>query len=361
METAIETKTVTDAAGLTALDRAVEIIVRTPPTNGGARLIPCLIGPTGAGKTARVRQFADRVGLPVRRLLLGTMLPEDVLGLPKVTGNQTRWSVPEWATAPCVLFLDELDKARPDVLSTVLTLLAERRVRDLELPQDTIIIAAMQPVEPETWLSDETGRALSARLVFLPVTADLAYINRHYRLDLSGLALDEAPALPVLPRPSLRQIDWICHALRLHSAAPADVMAMLWAGIFAEPYIAELQARIEAQAVHVLTGEAVIKRLNEKPDLLANLSIPELAGLAPDVLQHGTPDTWERVIYRVWVEGGPDDAQAFLRQGYDGLVARLDESNSIEVAAGAPTEDVVNAINRVTRRIADTWLDRRKK
>lgn len=177
---------------------------------------PALIGYTGAGKTTTVKRVADEMNLKVKVLLLGTMLPEDILGLPKATTKETHWTVPDWARdcidEPHLIFMDELDKANPSCLSAVLTLMTDLRIRNIKLHPDTKIIVAMQPVD-ETFLADQTGEAICARVVFFPIPYENActYLAGKHNVDDSALKelFKDAPeiSIPRLDRPSPRQID----------------------------------------------------------------------------------------------------------------------------------------------------------
>jgi hypothetical protein len=178
---------------------------------GKPALIPCLVGPTGCGKTQRVIQLAQAPELALKgvvRLLLGQHLPEDIGGIPRISQNHTGW-VTDFALTrdlhraveePVLLFLDEIDKARPEVHATVLTLKADRIIRDQKLHPGTVIVAAGQPVSAEAWLSDETHQALSARMVWLKQTHDWDYVRKEVNMPLAWLqSTDPAFIAPILP------------------------------------------------------------------------------------------------------------------------------------------------------------------
>lgn len=185
-----------------------------------ASVIPCLIGPTGCGKTTRAENYAKALGLELVKILPGTSLPEDILGLPKVIEKKgghpiSVWSLPDWAKVaierPSLIFIDELDKAREECIAALLTLIASREVRGVKLHKDTLLLAAMQPVVPEEFISSETGKALAARLVFIPVKYDLSYIENKHLLtfDLGDIIEPcENIKVPVLPEVSTRQLDY---------------------------------------------------------------------------------------------------------------------------------------------------------
>ena len=342
-----------------ALEQALRSIIALKPSGAAEHLTPCLIGPTGAGKTSRAQSLAR--GLPMVRLLLGTMMAEDVLGLPRVRGGRTIWALPEWfdSEKPICLFLDELDKAKPEVLSTVLTLLAERRIRQHTLHPASIVIAAMQPVDPAVWLADETGRALSARLVFLPVQYDWQWLEGQLGINLAGLPNQEI-RLPVLPFPSTRQVSWLVQWDRAnYKKIPADVRDLVWYGVLTKEWADELRGRLDSSVP--MSPEDVVRTLNEDPSRVSKLSVGELVALSADTLHHGTPAVWEEAIVKVWTEGTQDEAEAYLSSAYNELVSRIGTQGELEIAAGHPEEEVAAALNRAAVRIAKVWKARRDK
>ena len=81
---------------------------------------PVLVrGRHGVGKSQVVYQFASNAGLPVVERRASQMTEGDLLGLPSTDGNVTSWNPPEWFKTACetpvVLFLDEVDRATPEV------------------------------------------------------------------------------------------------------------------------------------------------------------------------------------------------------------------------------------------------------
>ena len=74
-------------------------------------------GPPGIGKSSLVRDFADAVGLPCQTLLGTQLAPEDLIGVPQLVGDRSRFAPPESIARdePYVLFLDELNASSADV------------------------------------------------------------------------------------------------------------------------------------------------------------------------------------------------------------------------------------------------------
>ena len=83
---------------------------------------PVLIrGRHGIGKSCVVYQTAEGLGLPVVERRASQMTEGDLMGLPSVDGNSTKWNAPDWFKNACdnavVLFLDEVDCASMESLS----------------------------------------------------------------------------------------------------------------------------------------------------------------------------------------------------------------------------------------------------
>ena len=77
---------------------------------------PVLIrGKHGIGKSEQVYQFANAVGKRVVERRASQMTEGDLIGLPKIEGNSTKWNPPDWFKTACdegvVLFFDEVDRA----------------------------------------------------------------------------------------------------------------------------------------------------------------------------------------------------------------------------------------------------------
>lgn len=298
--------------------------------DGAGRMTPCLIGPTGVGKTARVEQLACEHGMPLLRVLLGTSLPEDVLGLPRVVetahGYVTRWAVAEtWVRAseePCVVLLDEIDKAHPATHGAVLTLLWSREVHGLRLHPDTMLIAAMQPVVPDEWLSDETGRALSARLVYVPVaeTDAWAHIQEVHKVDLGLItAAGEPPVLPILPRPAPRQVDWW-----LRFAAHHPVFAeQAAAGMFTPDVTRALMGVLRDEGSTIV--ESSLRRLfaeGRGGEAVASAPISVLIACVDAILMDGMPEDLVALIRRIDLEASTDEITALLHAVHEFVDSR---------------------------------------
>ena len=107
-----------------------------------------LTGRHGIGKSQILTKYFESAGMTVKTLFLGQMSdPGDLLGLPskdEATGK-TIFMPPYWFPLdgkPIVLFLDELNRARPEILQTVMDLVLNRKLAGRALPEGSRIISA---------------------------------------------------------------------------------------------------------------------------------------------------------------------------------------------------------------------------
>lgn len=115
-----------------------------------------LLGKHGIGKSEILTDYFQKQNMKVVTLFLGQMSdPGDIIGLPSkleskdASGNvtsQTDFTPPYWFPVdgkPIVLFLDELNRARPEILQTVMDLTLNRKLAGKALPEGSRVIAAV--------------------------------------------------------------------------------------------------------------------------------------------------------------------------------------------------------------------------
>ncbi len=108
-----------------------------------------LVGRHGIGKSEILTGYYTGKGMPVVGLFLGQMSdPGDLIGIPtknEKTGK-TDFMPPYWFPLdgkPIVLFLDELNRARPEILQTIMDLALNRTLAGHRLPEGSRIISAV--------------------------------------------------------------------------------------------------------------------------------------------------------------------------------------------------------------------------
>lgn len=124
------------------------LLESTPPSHN-----IMLSGKHGIGKSKIITDFFTAKGQKVVTLFLGQMSdPGDLIGLPdkdEETGK-TIFMPPYWfptENQPVVLFLDELNRARPELLQTIMDLALNRKLAGRELPAGSRIVSAVNDGE----------------------------------------------------------------------------------------------------------------------------------------------------------------------------------------------------------------------
>ncbi len=101
----------------------------------------------GVGKSTVVYQIAKNHNRPVVERRASQMTEGDLLGLPKVEGECTTWLPPDWLKRACdepvYLFIDEIDRATPEVRQGFFELTDSRKIAGHHLHPDTVIFAAV--------------------------------------------------------------------------------------------------------------------------------------------------------------------------------------------------------------------------
>lgn len=149
-------------------------------------LTPFLMGVHGVGKSASVRQYAKEKGIGFTDLRLGNMDIGDLIGLPysekcPVTGETImRFARPDWfpIEGEGVLFLDELNLARPHILNACFQLILDREIVGRKLPDGWNIVVAGNPPTGDYNVTDITSKALMDRFCLMSAeTSPVEFVN----------------------------------------------------------------------------------------------------------------------------------------------------------------------------------------
>lgn len=138
-----------------------------------------LTGRHGIGKSEILTGFFESRGMKVQTLFLGQMAdPGDLIGLPTKNEqlDRTTYSLPFWFpkdNEPIVLFLDELNRARPEILQTIMDLALNKKLAGKTLPKGSRIISAVN--EGDQYQLTDLDPALVSRFNiynFIPSTQE---------------------------------------------------------------------------------------------------------------------------------------------------------------------------------------------
>jgi hypothetical protein len=106
-----------------------------------------LRGRHGVGKSELVYQVASDMELPVVERRASQMTEGDLVGLPRTDGDVTSFCPPDWLADACaravLLFLDEVDRAIPEVRQGIFELTDSRKIFGNYLHPDTVVVAAV--------------------------------------------------------------------------------------------------------------------------------------------------------------------------------------------------------------------------
>lgn len=133
-----------------------------------------LRGAHGIGKSQVVRQVAKHFNLPVTDRRLSQMSEGDMIGLPSTDGEVTRFNPPDWYKAACkspvCLFLDELNRATPEVMQAAFQVVLDRELNGWKLHPQTRVFAAINT--GGTYTVNEMDPALLDRFWTIDLTPD---------------------------------------------------------------------------------------------------------------------------------------------------------------------------------------------
>lgn len=160
------------------------------------KVTPMLWGPHGIGKSASVRQVANEIGYELFNVILSQKEAVDLAGvLYTREDKELKLSVtdahpPKWFADACkrgkfILFLDEFNMARKEVMNAAFELVLDRRLNNIKLPDDVFIVCAGNP-DDERYDVTPMSESLRDRLMHIMVEADLE--SWHDYAKKSGIA-----------------------------------------------------------------------------------------------------------------------------------------------------------------------------
>jgi len=149
----------------------------------------------GIGKSQVIKQFAQENGMEFIDRRLSQIESGDLLGLPDVSGEVTKYKLPSWLpTDPKsrgILFLDEINRARRDVLQGVFQLVLDRQLGDYTLPKGWAVVSAINPNTDDYDVTNVFDEALMDRFLHIKLnpTAEefLSFARKQKNVEMSFL------------------------------------------------------------------------------------------------------------------------------------------------------------------------------
>ncbi len=141
-----------------------------------------LRGNHGIGKSQIGRQLAMLIAaaenindFPVIDRRLSQVTEGDIIGLPSTDGNVTRFNPPDWyvkcCKEPCFLFLDELNRATPEVMQAAFQIVLDRELNGWKLHPQTRVMSAIN--SSAAYNVNEIDPALLDRFWVIDLVPDL--------------------------------------------------------------------------------------------------------------------------------------------------------------------------------------------
>lgn len=269
-----------------------------------------LIGKHGIGKSEIITAFFQKKRINVVAFFLGQMSdPGDLIGLmhkDEKTGRSI-FLPPYWWPAhgePIALFLDELNRARPEILQAVQDLTLNKTLAGKRLPDGSIVIAAVN--EGEEYQLTDLDPALVSRFnlyEFAPTVEEwqlwasrndvdprvIAFIrkNRHY-LDDDGINREETGMITGLVKTPDRRAWVKVSELIKPSEQLLDIHIKIIAGIIGTSVALAFKQSLDAAAK--VTAEQILLNFSRYKKKLKTLTLQEIIILN------------EQIIF--WINGG---------------------------------------------------------
>ena len=315
------------------------LLESTPPSHN-----IMLSGKHGIGKSKIITDFFTAKGQKVVTLFLGQMSdPGDLIGLPnkdEETGK-TIFMPPYWFPTdnqPVVLFLDELNRARPEILQTIMDLALNRKLAGRELPAGSRIVSAVNDGE-EYQLTDLDPALVSRFNIynFRPTIgewllwASQAGIDKHVTefiennnrmLDGDGAATESSSSLE--KPPDRRGWERVSDILR-NTPTITGTTKKVVAGIVGAKAAAEFFESFNQSSV--ISAESVLNDFDRQKSTLEKYPVHDLAIINESIfrcIENGKQGTGDKAAenllkYMNWlVLGGKRESMAHFCSIFEG-------------------------------------------
>lgn len=254
----------------------------------------------GIGKSQTIKQFAKENGYEFIDRRLSQMESGDLLGLPSLEKGRTSFFTPDWLpqdpNSKGILFLDEINRARPDVLQGVFQLVLDRQLGNYTLPEGWKVISAVNPNTDDYDVTNVFDEALLDRFLHVKLTPTeeeyISYLRTQSDLDQNMVSflqmrpeLIENSKLNVFSlerKPSRR--SWTKAAEMYSMNLPQDIVLEGIGGLVGATNVSMYQAWLEENNVRPFKAEEILNDYKNQETKALGYADPSKGG-RHDVLQ----------------------------------------------------------------------------
>lgn len=303
------------------LDKLQEVLLQSATQK--ARVTYCVWGKHGIGKTQVVEQVAEKLGYGFRNIRLSQIDPTELIGFPKTKstvlkfddGTQEEieyldYNPPKWYVdamrGKYIIFLDELNRAKRDVLQAAFELVNERRLNGRQLPDDVLIVVACNPPSPK-YDTIEFDEALTDRFCHVHVHSNYEVFTnwaktknaeKKQRINqdiLNFLSMDKSRAtfdfvdaedrkFPVECKPSPRSWEKVNEVFALN--LPKETRLELVSGIIGSEIAMNFFNSLGQGNKPITLDELIAMNVNDKEDITVE-RIKRYSKVGEDVIKDG--------------------------------------------------------------------------
>ncbi len=308
-------------------------IVRIAGLNGPRYGVPTWISRPQFGKTWNKRELAKLWGYRFVVINPALDLPEDEGGFPLVRDNQIVYSRPAFlpdTDEPVWILVDEVDKCRRELQVSLLTLFAERRIRDFYLKDNWMLSACMN--EPRI----EMEPALIERMLIMPFdqypTFTSSTMNRVNKRWLPSDVKCRIPERDGSARGSAWRLDAWCQTQEWRTP---EIREIIVRGLLNEQQAAVALAEFEAIEPKPVLDPVEWMKTKRYTEIVPELCVvlcsldreafsQTLLAWQKDRINNDKTGEWQRLL-DIWAEEG---VLQMTHPGGDGLAAqaKLDQA-----------------------------------
>lgn len=273
-------------------------------------------GPHGVGKSHIARQVAEHFGFPLIDRRLSQMTEGDMIGLPKVSDDVTRFLPVDWfkrgCEEPVVLLLDEINRATLEIMNAAFQIVLDRELNGMRLHPETRIIACVN--SGAHYSVNEMDPALINRFALFRFEPDVedwkVWARKDERIDplIVEYVHDNPNALrekdldvmePMTAYPTPRGWEAVDKCLKHAEIQPSKVFGKQPPDVFYHMVrsIVGQEAAIAftkfvTEYTRIITAEDVLDNWDEKGNVIVNLSHDAIVSVVDKIGQHCERNQW---------------------------------------------------------------------